>query len=431
MVNTYHLKNGIQVVMEDVPHYRSVSFGVWVKAGSVNEDDRTNGMAHVIEHMMFKGTGRRSAREIADAMTEIGGNVDAYTTKEYTCYYAKTLHEHLYYAIDILADMLTNSLIDEDDLQKELGVIAEEIDMYDDSPEDIVHEQLQKAVWKGHPLGYLISGDKSVVQKFHREDVLDFMTQYYTADRMVITLSGFFDETETLKVLEQAFANVSTGDGTKKMDNADIPCAVYQPSLYMQHKDIEQVHLIMAYPSIQYASPERYVLSLANNIIGGNVNSRLFQTIREEMGIAYAIYSYGGSYEKGGLFHIYAAVQPDQIQPAVRAVMDVLEELKRQPVSERELRIVKEQIKTELIISEESTYNRMSSYGKYYIYQDLVVPTEKVIASLEAVTAEQICHFINQYFDAGTVSLSLVGDLSNMTQASAEQFWKEMQGRQR
>jgi predicted Zn-dependent peptidase len=199
----------------------------------------------------------------------------------------------------------------------------------------------------------------------------------------------------------------------------------------MQHKDIEQVHLIMAYPSIQYASPERYVLSLANNIIGGNVNSRLFQTIREEMGIAYAIYSYGGSYEKGGLFHIYAAVQPDQIQPAVRAVMDVLEELKRQPVSERELRIVKEQIKTELIISEESTYNRMSSYGKYYIYQDLVVPTEKVIASLEAVTAEQICHFINQYFDAGTVSLSLVGDLSNMTQASAEQFWKEMQGRQR
>lgn len=429
MVKTYRLKNGIQVAMEYMPHYRSVSFGVWVKAGSVNENNHNNGMAHVIEHMMFKGTGRRTAKQIADAMTEIGGNVDAYTTKEYTCYYAKTLHEHLYYAIDILADMLTNSLISEEDLQKELGVIAEEIDMYDDSPEDIVHEQLQKAVWKGHSLGYLISGEKSVVQKFRREDVLEFMKKYYTADRMVITLSGYFDEEETLKVLEKAFAAVPRGNNTVDINNSDIPDAVYHSALYTQHKDIEQVHIIMAFDCINYFDEERYTLSIVNNLLGGNVNSRLFQTIREDMGLAYAIYSYGGSYEKGGLFHIYAAVHPNQIRPVVRAVLDVIEDLKAHFVSERELRIVKEQIKTELIISEESTYNRMSNYGKYMIHQEPILSMETVVEAIEAVTAEDIRQFMDRHFDVRTFSLSLVGDLRAMPQEEIERFWREAQGR--
>ncbi len=428
MVKTYHLKNGIRVVMEYMPYYRSVSFGVWVKAGSVNENIRNNGMAHVIEHMMFKGTGRRTAREIADAMTEIGGNMDAYTTKEYTCYYAKTLHEHLNYAIDILADMLTNSLISEEDLQKELGVIAEEIDMYDDSPEDIVHEQLQKAIWKDHPLGYLISGDKPVVLKFHREDVIDFMAKYYTADRMVISLSGYFDEAETLRVLEQAFETVPAGNTDKSMCNASLSEAVYYPALYTQHKDIEQVHMIMAFKSIHYFDPDRYTLSVVNNLLGGNVNSRLFQTIREDMGLAYAIYSYGGSYEKGGLFHIYAAVHPEQIRPVAKAVVDIIKDLKFHEVSERELRIVKEQIKTELMISEESTYNRMSTYGKYLIHQEPIVPIEVVTETIEAVTPADIRRFMNDHFDIRTLSLSLVGDLSLMPEEQRERFWEEIRG---
>lgn len=416
MVKSFCLKNGIRVAMEYMPHYRSAAFGVWVKAGSVNEDDKCNGMAHVIEHMMFKGTRRRTAKEIADAMTEIGGNVDAYTTKEYTCYYAKTLHTHLDYAIDILADMLTNSLIDADDLQKELGVIAEEIDMYDDSPEDVVHEQLQKAIWREHPLGYLISGEKQVVWQFCREDVLDFMRRYYTADRMVITLSGYFDEAHILEVLEQAFAAVPVGNTDGDLCNSHIPDAAYHRALYTQHKDIEQVHMIMAFDCIDYFDSERYTLSVVNNLLGGNVNSRLFQAIREDMGMAYAIYSYGGSYEKGGLFHIYAAVHPEQIRPVVKAILDIIKDLKCHEVSERELRIVKEQIKTELIISEESTYNRMSTYGKYLIHQEAMIPTEDVTEAIEAVTAEDIRRFMNCHFDVRTFSLSLVGDLSDMTE---------------
>ena len=421
MVKTFNLSNGIQVAMESMPQYRSVSLGVWVRAGSVNENAQNNGMAHVIEHMMFKGTGRRTARELADAMTEIGGNMDAYTTKEYTCYYAKTLHEHLYKAIDILGDMLTNSLISEEDLQKELGVIAEEIDMYDDSPEDIVHERLQEAVWRDHPLGYLISGEKSVIQNFHRQDVLNFMAQYYTAGRMVISISGYFDEEKVLKALEAAFSSVPSGE-TAEFENQER--ALYHPSLYMQHKDIEQVHMIMAFESIDYDDPERYVFSVANNLLGGNVNSRLFQVIREDMGLAYAIYSYGGSYEKGGLFHIYAAVHPEQVRPVVRAVLNIIDELKRKPVSERELHIVKESVKTDLIISDESTYNRMSNYGKYYIHNEPIVPVEDVVRLIEAVTEEDVQRFMQEHFDVSQFSLSLVGDLSSMPQSETEQFWQ-------
>lgn len=428
MVKTFYLSNGIQVAMEYMPQYRSVSLGVWVKAGSVNENSQNNGMAHVIEHMMFKGTGHRTARELADAMTEIGGNMDAYTTKEYTCYYAKTLYEHLYYAIDILGDMLTNSLISEEDLQKELGVIAEEIDMYDDSPEDIVHERLQETIWREHPLGYLISGEKSVIQNFHRQDVLKFMEEYYTADRMVISLSGYFDEEKVLEALENAFSRVPTGKNAGGVgDRTEIESdrALYHSSLYMQHKDIEQVHMIMAFDSIDYYDPERYIFSVANNLLGGNVNSRLFQTIREDMGLAYAIYSYGGSYEKGGLFHVYAAVHPEQIRSVVQAVLSIIDELKRKPVSERELYIVKESVKTDLIISDESTYNRMSNYGKYYIHQEPIVSVEEVAKAIGEVTAEDVQRFMQKHFDVSTFSLSLVGDLSSMQQGEMEQFWKE------
>ncbi len=421
MVKTFNLSNGIQVAMEYMPQYRSASLGVWVRAGSVNENDQNNGMAHVIEHMMFKGTGRRTARELADAMTEIGGNMDAYTTKEYTCYYAKTLYEHLYKAIDILGDMLTNSMISEEDLQKELGVIAEEIDMYDDSPEDIVHERLQEAVWRDHPLGYLISGEKSVIQNFHRQDVLNFMAEYYTANRMVISLSGYFDEEKVRMALEKAFSAVPSGNNAD-FENQDH--ALYYPSLYMQHKDIEQVHMIMAFESIDYYDPERYIFSVANNLLGGNVNSRLFQVIREDMGLAYAIYSYGGSYEKGGLFHIYAAVHPEQVRPVIQAVLNIIDELKKKTVSERELHIVKESVKTDLIISDESTYNRMSNYGKYYIHNETIVPVEDVVRLIEAVTEEDVQRFMQKHFDIGNLSLSLVGDLSSMPKSEMEQFWE-------
>ncbi len=333
MIKNFRLSNGMRVTMEQMAGYRSAALGIWVKVGSVNETARENGMAHAIEHMVFKGTKRRTARELADDMTENGDNLEAYTTKEYTCFYARTISEHLPKAIDILSDMLTNSLFDEDDLQRELRVIAEEIDMYDDAPEDIVHERLQEAIWRGHPLGFLISGDKPTIQNFRREDILTFMEKYYTASRMILTVSGAFDETQTLKQLEAAFGNVPVGE--TGMDNAEITMAPYQSALYCKHKDVEQVHINLGFESIAYHDSKRYVCSVVNNLLGGNVNSRLFQSVREEQGLAYTIYSYGNAYEKGGLFHIYAATQPEQVEAVLKSVLHIIEELKELPVTER------------------------------------------------------------------------------------------------
>lgn len=424
MVKTFYLSNGLKVAMEYMPQYRSVSMGVWVKAGSVNENKQTNGIAHVIEHMLFKGTEKRTARELADAMTEIGGNMDAYTTKEYTCFYTKTLYEHLFYAIDILGDMLSNSKIDENDLKKELGVIAEEIDMYDDSPEDIVHERLQEVIWREHSLGYLISGDKQTVLGFKRQDVLDFMKQYYTADRMTIAISGYFEEAKVLEALENCFGGIAPGNKVSLLEaNAQIAKAKYYPSLYMQHKDVEQVHMIIAFESLDYYDPERYILSVVNSLLGGNVNSRLFQTIREEMGLSYAIYSYGGSYEKGGLFHIYAAVHPNQVRPVLKAVVDIIQKLKKELVSDRELYIVKESVKTDLIISDESTYNRISNYGKSYIHGETIETVEEAAEKMGQVTAEEVRAFVQKHFDLSQMSLSLVGDLKTLPREEMEELW--------
>ena len=270
------MKNGLRVVMEEMPAYRSISIGIWVKVGSMYENKLNNGMAHVIEHMMFKGTSRRTAADIANEMTAIGGNMDAFTCKDCTCYYAKTLDIYGKQALDILGDMLCNSLFDAKELKKELGVILEEIDMYEDSPEDLVHEHLQKEVWKGHPLGYLISGEKAQVAGFSRERVLEFFRKYYCAENMVISVAGHFDTEQMYEWLCSYFEAIPEGE---RSDPGKAP--VYTPVLWTREKDIEQNHLCLAFNCCTVLSEERYVMTVANNILGGNMNSRLFMKIRE------------------------------------------------------------------------------------------------------------------------------------------------------
>ncbi len=397
---------------EPLPDYSSVSLGVWIKAGSVNECADNNGIAHLTEHMLFKGTRRRSARKLADDMTEIGDYVDAYTTKEYTCFYARTLYTHLDEAIDILSDMLTDSVIDEEDLQRELGVITEEIDMYDDSPEDIVNDRIEEAVWRDHPLGQLISGEKSAVRKFTRQDVIAFMNRYYTAERMVISISGRFDEEKTLALLGEAFGSIPEG-GTDMRDPV-IPDAVYHRSLFTKYKDIGQVHMNLTFESVKYGSEERYICTVANSILGGNGNSRLFQSVREDKGLAYEIYSYGSSYEKGGLFSIYSAFAPENMTEVIKAVLRIIDDLKLHEIPEHELHIAKEQVKTELILSDESTYNRMDSYGKYLIHGRQVESVEEACRGIDNVTGSDVMKFMRDHFDTGAMSMSAAGNLKGI-----------------
>ena len=405
-INT--LSNGITVVMDNMAYLKSASFGVWVRAGSAFEEESNNGIAHMIEHMMFKGTKNRSAKQIADEMARIGGNMNAFTSKECTSYYTTTLSEHLPKAIRIIGDMLNNSLIDEKALKKEKGIIIEEIDMYEDSPEDLVHEMLQQRIWKGHPLGYLISGRKRIVRKVSREQILDFMGTYYVGENIVLSIAGNFDHNEILALLEEEFGNIKRG--SNKDFSIDKPS--YHKVIVKKKKDIEQLHVNIAFMGISYLSEERYVLSVLNSILGGSVSSRLFQKIREEAGLTYSIYSYGSSYKDTGLFHIYAAMNPNQKDAVIKKINSIVEGLRKKGISLEELTMTKEQIKTELILGNEGARSRMNSNGKSMLNRGRLVSLNELLTGIDKVRMEDVKEFANRYLDLSASSLSLVGNIT-------------------
>lgn len=411
MTNITMLSNKITIITEVLPYLKSASLGIWVKVGSANENESNNGIAHIIEHMMFKGTSKRSARQIADEMAKIGGNMNAFTSKECTSYYATTLSEHLPITIDILADMFLYSLIDEKALKKEKGVIIEEIDMYDDSPEDLVHEMLQQKVWKDHPLGYLISGTKKIVRKITREQIIDFMNTYYVGENIFISVAGNFVENDIIKLLEEKFGSIPyKSDNEIKMPGK----TVYHKVLCKRSKDIEQLHINIAFDGISYMSEKRYTLSIINSILGGSINSRLFQKIRENSGLTYSIYSYGSSYKETGLFHIYAAMNPSQMPVVIKKTFQIINQLKKKGVSPQELSMTKEQIKTELILGNESAKSRMNSNGKSMACRGRIVPMEELVDEINKVTLADIMDFSNEYLVLDTASISLVGNLKDI-----------------
>jgi predicted Zn-dependent peptidase len=409
MINRRKLSNGITVVLETMPYLRSAAFGIWVKVGSSNENEKNNGISHIIEHMLFKGTKNRTARQIADDMARIGGDINAYTSKECTSFYAVTLDEHLPIAIEILGDMLNYSLFDEKALEKEKGVIIEEIDMYDDSPEDLVHEMLQMKIWDKHPLGYQISGSKKTVKAITRDEIIQFMKKYYVSGNMVISVAGNFKEDEIVELLEKNFSTIPQGD---RQQDCTVP--IYHPTLYTKQKDVEQLHLNMAFQSVVADAEEKYTLTILNSVFGGSINSRLFQEIRENRGLTYTIYSYGSSYKKAGLLQVYGAMNPIQLTQVLSNIFDIIEELKTTPLSEDELSMSKEQIKTELIMGNEGAKSRMNSNGKSILFKDYITPLDELINRVNKVTAKEILTFANQYLKKETSSISLVGNLENV-----------------
>jgi len=313
--------------------------------------------------------------------------------------------------MDIISDMLKYSLINEKSLKKEKGVIIEEIDMYDDSPEDLVHEMLQQRVWKNHPLGYMISGTKKVVRKVTREQILDFMDTYYVGENMIISVAGNFDEPEILKMIEEKY-----GDTKAKSEKIGKISGKpeYNRVICKRNKDIEQLHCNIAFDSISYLSEERYILSVLNSIFGGSINSRLFQKIRENSGLTYSIYSYGSSYRETGLFHIYAAMNPSQTNTVVKKIVQIINEIKKKGVTAEELSMTKEQIKTELILGNESAKSRMNSNGKAILNRGRIIPIEELIAGIDQVSLDNIMKFANHYFDLSSASISLVGNLKEV-----------------
>lgn len=408
MIKIRTLSNGISVALEQMDYLKSVSFGVWIRVGSANETLENNGISHMIEHMLFKGTKNRTAKKLAEDMAKIGGTMNAYTSKDCTTFYVTTLDYYLTFAIEMISDMLCNSLLLESDIEKEKEVILEEIDMYNDSPEDLVHEMLQNKIWRDHPLGYIISGSREVVSKFSKKQVKAFMDQHYVAENMVISIAGHFEEDQLIDSLETHFGAIRK----RNIPNI-ISKPIYHKSIYKKQKDIEQIHMNIAFDCIDYCSNDKYVLSVVNSILGGSESSRLFQVIREELGLVYSICSYGSIYQTAGLFHIDVVLNPSKQNLVYESIFNVIELLKRDGINEDELLCAVEQIKTEIMIGNESTRNRMSSNGKSLLSRGYIVSLEDTMNRLQNVTLNDVNHFINKYLKQEESSLSIVGNITN------------------
>lgn len=358
-MNNYTLSNGLRVVVEYIPTCRSVAFGIWVKTGSRNESPDNNGISHFIEHMLFKGTARRSAKDIADLFDGIGGNVNAFTAKEYTCYFAKVLDQHLPIAVDALSDMFFESQFDETELGKEKNVILEEIAMYEDTPDDKVHDEASRASYGDHPLAYSILGLEEKLSAMNGDVLRQYMKDNYRIDNTVISVAGNVEERALLELLERHFGAFKN-NGTE----AAFVAPQFKGDYLFHKKKTEQNHICLTFPGCSIADPQLYAMVLLNNAVGGGMSSRLFQEIREKRGLAYSVYSYHTSYADSGLFTVYAGTAPKQSKDVLACAMEQLHDLAVQGLTEEELHRGKEQLKGSLILSLESTSSRMNRIGK-------------------------------------------------------------------
>lgn len=408
-IDTYTLRNGMRVVFEQNKHLNAVTVGVWIKVGSRDENIKNNGIAHMIEHMLFKGTEKMTAEELAVRTAIIGGALNAYTSKENTEFYCRTLPSCLKEAIDILGDMICHSLLCEEELEKEKGVVCEEIDMYKDSPEDSVHEVLQKKIWKNHPLGYLISGKKKNVRALSSADLKEFMTRYYTADNMVVSVAGNFNKKETLLWISEAFSDVRAGDAATRelIKRTDTP--VYRKADFSKEKDIEQLHVNYAFEAPSFMEEERYTAAILNAILGGDVNSRLFQGIREKYGLTYSVYSYGSSFSDVGLMHIYSAMNPQQYGRVHELITDIIGDLRQNGVTARELESAKKQTIVEMTLNRDSTSSLMSANAKNVMYDIPLTPFEDKVNKLNNVKRKDVNTLIDKYLSIDNMSMGFIG----------------------
>ncbi|MBQ8147802.1 MAG: insulinase family protein [Lachnospiraceae bacterium] len=405
MIEIRQLSNGIRTVIEKVPNVRSVALGIYVETGSAYENEKNNGIAHIIEHMMFKGTSHRTARDIAMATALLGDDMNAYTAKEMTCYYARVLDEHLPNIAEILGDMLTNSVFDEQDLEKEKGIILDEIDMYEDSPEDMVQEQLQKLVWQEHPLGYIISGSEENVKRITREEVVAFWREHYVAERMVISVAGNVEVEAVCELLERCFGMIPKGK-----PKILLPEPTYHPAKKWFHKETEQVHMCIGYPGISHMDKQSYTLSVLNNILGGSSSSRLFQKIREEAGLCYSLYSYGSSYHRTGTFQIYCGMSEENLERVQEGVCGILTDLQQHGPTVEEVNQTLSQIRSELLLSMENTHNRMNNNARHLIYMGRIVTVDETLEEIQKVTIEDMMQYLETYCKPDLQSITLIGN---------------------
>lgn len=406
MIQRHTCENGLRIVTEKIPSVRSVAIGIWVGTGSKYENEQNNGISHFLEHMFFKGTATRSAKEIAETFDEIGGNVNAFTSKEYTCYYARVLDQHAPIALDVLSDMFFNSVFDSGELEKEKNVVIEEISMYEDTPDDLVHDLIARASYGQHPLGYSILGTEDVLRGLKRDDLLQYIERRYLPANTVISVAGNFDDSLTEAIKERFSASSSS--------HQDI--AVAAPAFVAEgivhQKTTEQAHLCIALPGLPVGHEYSYSLTLLNNVLGGSMSSRLFQEIREERGLAYSVYSYHSAYKETGTFTIYTGTAPDQVGQVFDIVSHLLRDIAENGITDKELNKGKEQLKGSLMLSLESTNSRMSRLGKNELLLKRHLSLDEVIAKIDSVNHDTVQTIAQQLFRQ-KMALAMVSPLDS------------------
>ena len=408
-MNVFTLSNGVRVSMEKLEHLRSISVGFWVGAGCYAEDETNNGISHFIEHMLFKGTLSRSAKEIASCIDALGGQLNAFTAKECTCYYVNILSEHYGIAIDLLSDMLLNAKMDESDIEREKGVVCEEISMVEDTPDEVAHEALARAYFGKHPLGSTILGSIPSVNAISKEDIEKYMAKTYVPENIVISVAGNFDEQEILAMLEEKVGSKLTG---VKAPEKCPPLQEPANEVILINRDIEQVNLCLAFPGAAQTSDDYFAQNMICNILGGGMSSRLFQRVREQNGMTYAIYAYLSSSVNSGMVTIYAGMNPSQAPKVYELILDEINNLVENGITEKEFSEAREQLKGSFVLGLESATTRMHRNGKVLLLNDNVLTVDEVLEKINSVTKEDIARNINSMFAHENVCASAVGKLS-------------------
>lgn len=399
------LDNGLTIIGEEISYLRSVSMGVWVNVGSRMEDEKTSGTSHFIEHLLFKGTKNRTAKELVSEIDNIGGQINAFTSKECTCYYVKLLDEHIDIGIDILSDMVLNSTFDKVDIKKERSIIIEELKMYEDSPDDLSYDLLIENIFRGHSLGMNIIGTEESLNNMDRESILEYFNKFYVPNNTVISISGNVDFDEVSSQIEEKF---------KAWENRKLEIeyseAKFNPCFITKNKDTEQVNMSVCLKGVPTEDDtESYAIAVVNNILGSSISSRLFQKIREERGLVYSIYSSQTLYRKCGELGIFCSMSSENVQKVYKLILEEVRDLRENYITDDELEFSKEQLKGSLILDLESTTARMSMSGRNMLLNKNVKTTDEIIECINKVDLNAVKNVINKVFNVENMGVCLVG----------------------
>jgi predicted Zn-dependent peptidase len=401
------LPNGIQVITEEIPHVHSIAVGIWIKMGSRDEDPQTNGISHFIEHMLFKGTKRRSAQQISKEIDSVGGILNAFTSKEFSSFYAKVLALHLPIAFDLLFDLYLHSLFSAAELDRERQVIIQEINMVEDTPDEYIHDLFSQSFWPQHPLGFPILGSLNTIARLNQRKLKDFFIANYLGTQPIFVAAGKLQHDEVVQAVQKALGKIRPQPKRRKINPPHS-----RPQLFVKTKPLEQVHLLLGTEGLPATHPQRYAFSVLNTILGGGMSSRLFQEIREKKGLAYSVYSFLASFLDSGLLGIYAGTGENTLGSVLRIIWRELKKLADGSLRQKELNSAKEQLKGNLLLSLENTESRMNRLAKNEIYYERFISTEEILEEIEKVSIDQVSALAARVFRSESLSLTLLGPVT-------------------